>query len=241
MTNPLNKFIVIFGLFILINFSANAKNKVSFEKGLALNAGGIKHLDVDVGSGSLKIKGADVNEIIVEATIESKAYSDLLELQEAFEDKMIFSLEGSGSKATLKAVNKKTFNFKSPNIQVNLDVTVPNTIDLFIDDGSGSMKVYDINGQVEIDDGSGSMVLENIIGDVLIDDGSGSLKVSGVDGNVIIDDGSGSMELKNILGDLTVDDGSGSINVDDLSGTFKLIDGGSGKVYVNGQKWTEDN
>lgn len=241
MTKSIKKTLIIFSILLIINTTVNAKEKHSFDQDLSLASNDLKALDVDVGSGSLIIRGSDVNEITVMATIESKKYSSLGDLQNAFDEKMTFTLEKSGSKAELKVLNKKgIFGMNNPNIQVNLDITVPNDINLFVDDGSGSMKVSDINGNVEIDDGSGSIQIKNIIGDLLLDDGSGSLEINNVDGNAIIDDGSGSVKINNISGDLTIDDGSGSINVEQLSGKFKLIDGGSGSVYVNGKKWIEE-
>ena len=240
MKNPLYRTLMIFGLFVLVNLPANAKNKLTFKQDLSIAADGISELFVDVGSGSLNIKSGHVNDIIVNATISSKKYSDLEDLQEAFDDKMKFSLESSGSKATLKAMSKKQFfSWSDPNIQIDLDVTVPMKIDLNVDDGSGNLKISGIDGNLEIDDGSGSMQIDDIVGNVLIDDGSGSQELSNIDGNVVIDDGSGSVKMENITGNVTIDDGSGSINITNLGGQFKLIDDGSGSVYVNGKKWIE--
>jgi len=241
MQQPIQRILIIFSLFLLINFTASAKNSLSFNQNLSIDANKISFFEIDVGSGSLNVKGDNINQIEVRATIKSKKYSDVRDLQEAFESKMRFTLENSGSKAKLKAGNKKTsgFNFKNPNIQIDLEVIVPNNMNLFIDDGSGSMYIADINGDVEIDDGSGSLEIENIRGDLLIDDGSGSQKITNIDGNVVVDDGSGSIDMKYITGNATIDDGSGSINIEELAGRFKLIDGGSGKIYVNGQKWIE--
>ena len=240
MTKPIHRIVVIFSLFLIINFSVHAKNELSFEQELSINAGDIKIFDVDVGSGSLIIRGENVSDIIVEATIQSKEYSSLDDLQDAFNKKVVFTLDRSGSKATLKALNKnKIFNINNPNIQVNLNITVPKNLDLVVDDGSGSMKIANINGDLDIDDGSGSMQIKNIVGDIVLDDGSGSLEIKNIEGNVVVDDGSGSVNMKNISGNVTIDDGSGSINVEELAGEFKLIDGGSGSVKVNGKKWIE--
>lgn len=242
MTKPIQRIVIIFSLFFLVNFTANAKNELSFQQDFSIAADGVNKIIVDAGSGALKIQGGNVDEIIVVATIKSKKYSNIQDLQDAFDSKMTLTLEPLGSKATLKALNKnKMFSFKSPNIQIDLDVTVPHNINVFIDDGSGSMKVSDIEGDIEIDDGSGSLRMKNITGDVLIDDGSGSQELIDIDGSVVIDDGSGSIEMKNISGNVTIDDGSGSINIEELSGVFKLIDGGSGHVYVNGKKWVEED
>jgi len=237
MTKPLHRILVIFGLFLIINFTANAKSELSFKQNLVIEADGINHLFSDVGSGSLYIHGADVDEISVEATIRSKKYSNIEELEEAFNEKMVLILEDNGSKATLKSMTKNKIFNNNINISIDLNVTVPFELDLQVDDGSGSMKITDMKGNLDIDDGSGSLVIKNIVGDILIDDGSGSQTLSNIDGSVIVDDGSGSVNMKNVSGDVTIDDGSGSINIEGLSGQFKLIDDGSGSIYVNGKKW----
>jgi len=195
---------------------------------------------VDSGSGTLIIQGSHVNNILVKATIRSDKYSELIDLQQAFENKMTLSLEPTGSNVTLKAMNKaKLFNFKSPNIHIDLEMTVPHEINILVDDGSGNITISDISGEVKVDDGSGSLLMNNIVGNVFIDDGSGSQVLVNIDGDIEIDDGSGSVEIKGVTGNVKIDDGSGSIKIEDLAGKFKLVDGGSGSIYVNGKKWND--
>ena len=240
MKKPIQRIVIILSIFLLVNFTVYAKNEFSFQQELFIAAADVRQLIVDVGPGSLKIQGGNVDEIIVMATIKSNKYSDVQDLQAAFEDKMVLTLEPHGSKATLKAINKKSmFSFKNPKINIDLEVTVPNNIKISVDDGSGSIIISDVYGDIDIDDGSGFLLMKNIIGDVLIDDGSGSQEYINIDGSVVIDDGSGSIKMKNVSGNVTIDDGSGSIKVEELSGVFKLIDDGSGHVYVNGKKWAD--
>lgn len=249
-------FLIIVSLFTTISL---AGNKHAFNTGLSIDADNAKDIVIDVGSGSLEIRGGNVDEIIVSAKVYSKKYSSLDDLQEAFDSKMIFTLESIGSKVVLKVLNKEQFfSFGGPEIAVDLDITIPKNLDVEIDDGSGSIYVSDIDGELEIDDGSGSTSIHNIGNDVTIDDGSGNLEItnvqgnvdvddgsgnqniSNITGNVFIDDGSGTVNIKQVSGNVTIDDGSGSINVNELAGNFKLIDGGSGSIQVNGERWVED-
>ncbi len=252
---------ILLSIFLILSFfslTTSAKQPHSFDRNLAINAGNTKNVFIDVGAGTLFVKGEDVHEITIHAKVHSKEYNTIDDLQEAFENKMIFSLDETKSTIVFKAITKKKlFMMNNSNIAVDVDIIVPINMNVEIDDSSGSMKIVDINGNLEVDDGSGSTLINNIGGNLAIDDGSGNLTIDTIDGDVaiddgsgtqtlsnitgsvIIDDGSGKINITNVSGNVTIDDGSGSINVEQLAGNFKLIDGGSGHVYVNGKKWIE--
>ncbi len=240
----------------LVSLSAISGEKMEFDRTLEMSTDRISAVEFDVGAGSLDIVGTSGNEIKIHATIESDDYRDMDDLVEAFEDKMMFSIERQSEYAMVYAKTKNNINWgKSKNIAIHLEVELPRGMDLVIDDGSGSITVENIDGLLKIDDSSGSITLRDIGNDVQIDDGSGSIQIADVNGDVSIDDGSGSIELKNIIGSVDVEDGSGSINgkdidgdfkLDDgsgdvvlknLGGQFKLVDDGSGTIKVNGERW----
>lgn len=254
----MSKSIILF-FSILISVNVFADQKVSFNQDLSINASSSKNFFADVGAGSLSIRGADVDQISVKAKIYSSDYDDVEELRDAFDKYMVFTLDKQGATMVLKAMTKKKwFSFSNPNISVDLDIIVPQSMNVEIDDGSGSMTVSNIDGKLLVDDGSGSMLIKNIGNDVEIDDGSGHIEISNVDGDLHIDDGSGNQLLKNIegsiyiddgsgvvdidtvAGDVSIDDGSGSIEIKELAGGFHLIGDGSGSIHVNGKRWQED-
>ena len=198
------------------------------ERELTLATAGITSFEIEAGAGSLAIAGVDgarsidvTATVLVEGAQGDKAASFV-------EQRMVLTLERDGDKARLVADFRDAMSFGKRGA-IALDIRMPEGIDLYIDDGSGSMEVADTGAAVAIDDGSGSITIANS-GDVSIDDGSGSINVSDVTGNVNIDDGSGSMTLERISGDVVIDDGSGSINVTDIGGDFTVIDGGSGSI-----------
>lgn len=250
-----------YGVLILSTLAFNvwAMGELSFKKELSVSQNRADKIFIDVGSGSLYVKGDDVEEVVVNAKIYSKEYNNLDELHDVFFEKVIFSLEEKGSTIVLKAMNKKRFfGNHNTNISIDLEVIVPRSMNVEIDDGSGSMHISNLEGTLEIDDGSGSTYIDNIGSKVSIDDGSGHLEISNIRSNVHIDDGSGKIVMKNIggdvyiddgsgevdivgvTGDMKIDDGSGSINVTELAGNFVLVNGGSGHIYVNNKKWHDD-
>ena len=217
---------IILAAGITLALSAYAGKDLSFDRQLTLEASRIDGLEVDAGAGHMEILGADVDLITVEATIESDKYSNMEELEEAFADHMEFELKRDQGFALLKAKNKdKLMSFKSPEISIHLTIKVPQSFDLIVDDGSGHIKISDIDGSVEVDDGSGHLELSNIKDEVEIDDGSGHIELSNIQSTVEIDDGSGNVIAKDITGDFTIDDGSGEIKLKQMGGNVNIEDG----------------
>jgi len=248
--------IVLMTAISLVSFSAVSGKNLKFNRSLEMSTDRISAVEFDVGSGSLDIVGTSGNEIRINATIESDDYRGMDDLVEAFESKKIFSIERQSEYVMVYAKSKDGISWgKTKNIMIHLEVELPRGMDLVIDDGSGSMSIENIDGELKVDDGSGSITLRDIGNDVEIDDGSGPIQIADVNGNLTIEDGSGSIEIKNIQGnvyiedssgeimakniggDFKVDDGSGDVVVKNLEGQFKLIDDGSGKINVNGERW----
>ena len=195
---------------------------------LTLDAGGIDTLEIDAGAGSMEVVGVSgTSEIRVVATIQVPGGNDDRALKR-IESDMTLSLEKQGDAALLKSwFDNGAFSWgSSPSIK--LEVEMPETMHLAVDDGSGSMDIRNVRGDIRIDDGSGSLTMENVGGQVDIEDGSGSITVSGVGGDIEIDDGSGGIRVRGVAGSVTVDDGSGSIDVSDVEEDLIIVDDGSG-------------
>ncbi len=224
-------------------------------RNLSLSAQGIEKLEIDCGSGFLKVSGQEgLREIKVEAEIVLEGKSEK-SAEEFLKKYLKLSLEKRGSRAVLTSgfeSYRSLFSFS--NKLVNLTVSMPKNMDLDVDDGSGYIKINDIagnvnvddgsgsieivnaKGNVEVDDGSGEILLEKITGDVSVGDGSGDVEVEGVSGDVSVNDGSGSIFIRNIGGNVTVRDGSGSITIDGVEKDVYIPSEGSGSVSVKNVK-----
>ena len=167
------------------------------------------------------------------------------------DDEYELTLEQNGTQAKLVAQNKSNtgitfYSGQSPSI--DLVVTVPNKLNLDINDGSGDIVInamqsnidvkdgsgsIDINSakNLNIDDGSGSIYVKNVVGDLALNDGSGSIDIDNVSGNVAIEDGSGEMQVTNVTGALNVEDGSGGITIKHINGAV-TVDDNSGDMLV---------
>ena len=211
----------------------------SFEKTerMSLSADGIDKLVVDCGSGFLYVNGEDsLRKIEVEAEIIVKGKSEK-DIEEYVKKNIKLELKKQGSKAVLVSMFKNQFpriNFRTR--VINLTVKVPKNMDVEVDDGSGEVKIVQINGNIQIDDGSGEITVRDIQGDVDIDDGSGTVDVRDVTGSVTVDDGSGTIRVNDIGENVKVSDGSGSIYVDGVGGDVIIKDDGSGSVKISNVK-----
>lgn len=210
---------------------------------LTLDTRGIDTLNIDNGSGSIDITGeSGSGDIMVTATIlvpgknESKA-------QKKIENDLVLTLEQDSGRAVLKAYFEQggLFNFgDSPSVQ--LEVRMPEGLHLEVDDGSGSIEVENVRGDIVLDDGSGSITMAEVGGNVEIEDGSGSISVRGVGGDISINDGSGSIKVRGVAGSVIVDDGSGSIDVSDVEEDLIIVEDGSGGLdfsNISGRVETE--
>jgi len=205
------------------------------EKTLNLEATGITGLEIDCGAGALKVSGSDGSDTIeVKAKIVLKGIDDD-DVDSFVKDNVTLTLEKKGDRAVLASSIDSSFTslLKRREAYIDLDVRVPAKLELSIDDGSGSIEVSGIAGDVEIEDGSGSLVVGDIGGDLEIDDGSGSVTVRNVGGNLEIEDGSGEIRIEKIKGNVDVDDNSGTVKIYGIGGSV-VVDDGSGGIYIDG-------
>lgn len=186
---------------------------------LAVNPDSV--LLIDAGAGPLTVEGDSGDSIRVEAGIYQTSAND--------DYRVVLEADGENAARIIAEAASSSFGTSD---YIDLSVRVPRSIELQVDDGSGSIRIRNVDGHVDIEDQSGSLEVSNVGGHLTIDDGSGSIAVDGVGGDVTIEDGSGSIEVSNVGGTVSVDDGSGSISVSD-AGDFELIDDGSGSVRLN--------
>jgi len=224
------------GIILLISFSATLVHAAWSDfveaRDLRLAADGIEKLEIDTGAGELSVVGvADLQEVLVAATITVPG-SSADRARELIDEQLVLTLERHGNRAVLNSYFEDTgFSWReSPGVR--LEVRVPSRLGLDVEDGSGSMDIREVLGDVTVDDGSGSITMQRVGGEVRIEDGSGSVTVSEVGGNLSIVDGSGSIDIRQVAGSVFIDDGSGGIDVDDVAQDLIVEESGSGGLRV---------
>lgn len=228
-------------LFIVIFACSSISFAQRETRNLELSGNGIETLEMNCGSGFLKVRGVEgLKKIEVEAEIVVKGLRKR-DFEEFLEDHLELSLERERKTAVLISTfhHKRSFRSffgRNRSAQVNVTVRMPFEMDLVIDEGSGGTEVDNIKGRVRIEDGSGDLVVENIIGDVRINDGSGELEIRNIEGEVEVDDNSGSIDIRQVTGSVYVEDGSGSIHINDVEQDVTIGDDGSGGVTIRNVK-----
>jgi hypothetical protein len=189
---------------------------------------------VDVGAGSLDIRGSDTaRDVRVTARIWAEAAPRDPERARALIDRHVdLRLESDGEVGRLVASTRDPGpGYSLPH--VDLVVVLPRRLQLEIDDRSGWIRVERMASSVSIDDDSGAISLRDIGGHVVIDDSSGAIEVADVAGRVGIRDDSGSILVERVDDDVAVEDGSGSIDIRQVGGSVTVSDG-SGAIVVTG-------
>jgi hypothetical protein len=207
-----------------------AWNGYTETRDLELATDGIDILEIEAGAGDIVVTGtADSSNITVKATI--RVDDDEDDAIKTIEKHLVLKLEKKHDKAILDAYfDQNSWNFRK-SAAVDIEVTIPHGLAIFVDDGSGPMQINDVQSDVSIDDGSGSIEVSGA-SSVIVDDGSGSVRIVGVTGNVEVEDGSGDIKIEAIGGTVTIDDGSGSIDVRDVEQDLDIVDDGSGSVRI---------
>ena len=241
------KFITIL---IVALFPALAFTETSQEtKHLKLSTNGINSLEIHCGAGSLDIKCVrDLTNIGVTARIEVDNLRGE-DLQNYIDRSVKLDLMKGRNKAILLSEIEMQPQIMA-DARINLVVEIPFNLNVKIFDGSGSVrvdnlignllilddsgkiKVENVTGTVTIDDGSGTVVVENITGNVKVKDGSGSIGVDYIIGDVFISDGSGDMLVRHVTGNVNVKDGSGDIDISEVSQNVFIGEAGSGELNI---------
>lgn len=199
---------------------------------LSLNAEGIGILEIETGAGSLLVTGVAESSTIVAEAIIRVTGEDAERAREIIGSDLVLSLERDRDRAILKANFEDRSWLSGHDVSIRLDVTMPEGMSLDIEDGSGSITVRNVTGDIAVDDGSGSIDLVQVGGQLTIDDGSGSISAEQVGGDIMITDGSGSLKVIQVGGSVTIDDGSGSITVSGVAGDVDIREAGSGSLSV---------
>lgn len=223
-------------LLIMLMFAASAVYAAWSDheeaRDLALDAAGLDTLRIEAGAGTLKVTGVPGADRITVSAIIRVPDADADEAAKIIERDMVLSLEQRGNRAELVSHFESGGGWFRDSPVIDLEVHVPAQLALDVEDGSGSLDILDVAGDIALDDSSGSITLANVGGNVRVKDGSGSLEVTGVGGNIDIVDGSGSIRLRQVTGSATIEDGSGSIRVAEVSGDVSIPEAGSGSVDV---------
>ena len=123
------------------------------------------------------------------------------------------------------------------NLRAELNFKVPSSIDLMVDNNSGSVYVSGITAEkTHIEANSGSIKATNIQANATIETNSGSIKASNIKGDIRGKSNSGSQRWEQIKGNITTGANSGGIKFDRVQGSIEAQtnSGGIGLENITG-------
>ena len=113
------------------------------------------------------------------------------------------------------------------------DMEIEGVGPLVVKDSSGDVEITDIQGTVSVTDSSGDVEIEDVRGDVIVEsDSSGDLEGDHITGNVLVQkDSSGDIHFSDVDQNFTVErDSSGDITGRNIGGNFTVEKDGSGGI-----------
>lgn len=201
---------------------------------LTLDTTAVNSLKIKAGAGRLDVVGVPgSNAVTVTATIQVPG-GDSERTRAKIERDMVLTLEQNSGVGELRAYFRKGFWQWGDSRNIQLEVQVPAGLHLDIKDGTGSIEIQNVHGDLFVDDGTGSLTMKAVGGDVKIKDGTGSIFVTTVGGDISVRDGTGGIKISGVAGSVTVKDGTGDINIDDVEKDLIIVNEGTGGIrYSN--------
>lgn len=240
-TQLASKSLLLAGAALLIAGAAAADCDHKARRSGDEDAAGVKRIVIVAEAGDLVVHGkAGGTQVVARGEACAGSASQLERIQ-------LETRRSGDTVSVIARIERESTLGWSDDAWMDLDIEVPDNVELDIKDGSGDTVLRNL-GKVAMDDGSGDLKVQKVAamrlidgsgdvdiadsGDLVIEDGSGDLAVRRVSANVLIEeDGSGDIHLQEVKGWVRVrDDGSGSIYVADVSGDFTVDHDGSGDI-----------
>lgn len=219
--------ILIAGLGLTPAAQADDWCKHRAERTASIDTTGAKRIVIGTGAGDLKVRGesgrskvdakgnacASSEELLGKIQIETRRDGDTVYLK------------------TLMPEMKDGNWFGSTYASLELEIALPDSIPLDLEDSSGDLELSKVKSAV-VADSSGDMEIEDISGDLEVTDSSGEIEIERVAGNLKLSDSSGDVTVEEVQGDVVIPiDSSGDIRVVQ-AGSVHIRNDTSGEIYV---------
>jgi hypothetical protein len=210
---------------------ARASDDGHFDRTLSVS--GPVDLDVQTGSGNIRVHPGDSTKVEVHAAIRASwhAGGDVEARIKDIESNPPIEQNGNSIR-----IGHELDRDRERNISISYDVTVPAQTKLHASSGSGDVSAEGVNGPADANSGSGSIDLTNIGSDSSARTGSGDINLKMIHGATKATSGSGTIRAIGIGGAMTASTGSGDIRIEQNASGDVDVETGSGSVEIHGVK-----
>lgn len=169
----------------------------------------------EAGGGALSVHTGSTNQVVVRASASGWG-SDINNVQVQYEQ--------SGNTITVSSNNSWEEN-------LNLDITVPASINVTAHTSSANTTIENVDGQINVNTSSGDMHLNNIkgslnlnasSGDITVSNEQGPLTVQTSSGNIHLNNGNGPLKLNTCSGDVAIANEQGAVSAQACSGDIQI-------------------
>lgn len=124
----------------------------------------------------------------------------------------------------------------SSRVTTELEISVPRQLPfVWVNNRSGSVEMYDLDGSVRADSGGGPLVMDRIRGDVRGHTGFGEIRLGTIGGSAQCSSGGGSITLESATGEMNCVTGGGDIGIKFAGGAVAVsTEGGNVRVEKAG-------
>jgi len=185
----------------------------TFEKSVAVRAGGDLELDLETGA-SLTIKGWDQPQVRVRGTLGGRDWRNT---------EVRLEQRGSGARLFSRYVGRS----RSQSSSHHFDIWVPRRFSVELSSGGGSVIISDVDGTFTGTTGGGEIKIENARGRANLTTGGGNIRVYGSDLSGSVTTGGGTVLIQGGSGNLKGHSGSGPIVYGARGGTISSGSGAS--------------
>jgi len=222
-------FVVLVGLFGVQEMSAqtiegragNWRSVVQHDS----DASGAVELLIHNVLGNITVKGAKTSRITVNERLSLNSGTENQARTSAAQSKMEFRRSGS-------SIELSKGDQASPIRGAWYEITIPETMRVFVDVSSGNMVVSDLQGLVHLDTGSGNVDVKNVLGPLEIRSGAGNVTLDTIRKSSLVNTGGGNVTASATRSSLTVTTGGGNVEISDATGDVSLTTAG-GSLTIN--------
>jgi len=211
---------------------ASAREEGHFDRTLTVN--GPLDLDVQTGSGSIKVRKGEPGKVEIHGTIRAGTgwhIGDVEARIHAIESNPPIEQNGN----TIRVGHIEDHDLLQ-NISISYELIVPAETKLRSSSGSGDQTLDGVRGTVDATSGSGSLHLSNIGGETHARTGSGEIGLNSIGSGAHASAGSGSIHAIGIAGAFNASSGSGDVRLEQTAAGDVEISTGSGSVDAKGVK-----
>jgi DUF4097 and DUF4098 domain-containing protein YvlB len=209
--------------------AAGARDEVVRTERRTLNPADGASLDIDHGSGPVRITASRGRELLIEATFRVSAGTR--EAAAQFANAMQLEVT-SGAVVRVRITTPQwTRGNRDVGFAVDLDVQVPERMPLSVTNRFGETLVRGMRSPVTMNNGNGRLVVEDGAGSYNLRNRFGTIEVRRITGDVVISGDNGQVSAEAVSGSVTANSRFGSVALSDIGGQVR-VEGSNGPIVI---------